>query len=156
MAKICFLTDRSPSDPDPFSWLIWNQFRALAESQHDVLVVSSRPPPDEERWQHPRLQIVEPFKNWSIRNLPRFLTLLAHHKPDVLHWIEPRAKTLTHLQWVTPALAAIPKRPLLAMSLWDPRRWQKSWMISGTFRQWICFSSRILRTARCCGNVGRI
>jgi hypothetical protein len=132
LAKICFLTDRSPSDPDPFSWLIWNQFRVLTDSQHDVLVITNQAAPDDERWQHPRLQVITPFKSWSLRYLPRFLTLIAHHKPDVLHWIESREKSLTHLQWLTPGLAALPKRPVLAMSLWDPRLWQKNWMVAGT------------------------
>lgn len=132
MSKICFLTDRLPTDPDPFSTLMWNQFLVLAESQHDVLVVSHLPPPDGERWQHPRLQVVQPFPSWSIRYLPRFIQLLAGHKPDVLHWIEPLKPKLHHLQWVTPALAALRKRPLLAMSLWNPRSWEKSWLVSGT------------------------
>ena len=94
MAKICFLTDRLPTDPHPFSQLVWNQFRILAESQHDVLVVCNSPPPEDERWQHPRLQFIEPFSSWSIRHLPRFIQLLAAHKPDVLHWIEPDKSTL--------------------------------------------------------------
>jgi hypothetical protein len=132
MSKICFLTDRLPTDPDPFSTLMWNQFIVLAESQHDVVVVSHLPPPEGERWQHPRLQVVQPFPSWSIRYLPRFIQLLAGHKPDVLHWVEPAKPKLHHLQWVTPALAALRKRPLLAMSLWNPHSWEKSWLVSGT------------------------
>ena len=132
MSKICFLTDRLPTDPDPFSTLIWNQFLVLAESHHDVLVVSHLPPPEQERWQHPRLQVIQPFTSWSIRFLPRFVRLLVGHKPDVLHWIEPAQPKLHHMQWITPALAALRKRPLLAMSLWNPRSWEKSWVVSGT------------------------
>jgi hypothetical protein len=132
MSKICFLTDRLPTDNDPFSALIWNQFRILAESQHDVLVISSGPAPKDLVWQHPRLQIVEPFPNWSLRYLPRFIKLLAYHKPDVLHWIEPRTTKLGLLQWIAPALATLKKRPLLAISLWDPARWEKGVFNSGT------------------------
>lgn len=132
MSKICFLTDRLPTDPDPFSTLMWNQFIVLAESQHDVVVVSHLPPPEGERWQHPHLQVLQPFSSWSIRHLPRFIQLIAGHKPDVLHWIEPLHPKLHHLQWVTPALAALRQRPLLAMSLWNPRSWEKSWLISRT------------------------
>jgi len=132
MSKICFLTDRLPTDPDPFSTLIWNQFLVLAESHHDVLVVSHLPPPEGERWQHPRLQVIQPFTSWSIRFLPRFIRLLVGHKPDVLHWIEPSHPKLHHMQWITPALAALRKRPLLAMSLWNPRAWERSWVVSGT------------------------
>jgi hypothetical protein len=132
MSKICFLTDRLPTDPDPFSALIWNQFLVLAESHHDVLVVSHLPPPQDERWIHPRLRVLQPFPSWSIRFLPRFLRLLIGHKPDVLHWIEPAQPNLHHMQWITPALAALPKRPLLAMSLWNPKSWERSWVVSGT------------------------
>jgi hypothetical protein len=104
----------------------------LAQSHHEVLVVSHRPPPEGERWQHPRLQIIQPFSSWSIRFLPRFIRMLAGHKPDVLHWIETSKPQLHHMQWITPALAALKKRPLLAMSLWNPRTWEKSWVVSGT------------------------
>ena len=134
MAKICFLTDRLPSDPDPFSYLMWNQFRILAESQHDVLVVCNSAPPDDEKWRHPRLQFIEPFRSWSVRHLPRFIQVLASHKPDILHWIEPQQSRFNHLQWVTPAIASLKKRPLLAMSLWNPIVWERSWVISGTMR----------------------
>lgn len=132
MSKICFLTDRLPTDSDPFSFLIWNQFLALAESQHDVLIVTNAPVRGVEHWTHPRLQIIEPFGSWSIRYLPRFVQLLAHHKPDVLHWVEPRAMKFNHLQWMTPAIAALRKRPVLAMSLWNPQAWEKSWVLAAT------------------------
>lgn len=132
MAKICFLTDRLPNDPDPFSALIWNQFRSLADSQFEVLIVCQRAPQDMERWQHNRLQIIEPFPNFSMRYLPRFLQVLAGHKPDILHWVEPREKRLNHLQWLTPALATLRKRPLLATSLWHVNHWEKNWLLAGT------------------------
>lgn len=134
MAKICFLIDRLPSDPDPFSYLMWNQMRVLAEGQHDVLVVTHRHQILDAKFQHPRLQVIEPFKGWSIRHLPSFLKVLAFHKPDVLHWVEPREKSVAHLQWVTPAIAALPKRPLLVMSLWDPRAWQPHWLLTGSLQ----------------------
>lgn len=132
MSKICFLTDRLPTDPHPFSQLIWNQFMILAESQHDVLVICNSAPPDDERWRHPRMQFIEPFNSWSIRHLPRFIQLLAVHKPDILHWIEPTKSRVNHLQWMTPAIASLKRRPVLAMSLWNPAAWERSWVLSGT------------------------
>jgi hypothetical protein len=132
MSKICFLTDRLPNDPDPFSALIWNQFLVLAQSHHDVLVISHLSPPQEERWLHPRLRVLQPFNSWSIRFLPRFVRLLAFHKPDVLHWIESAQPKMHHMLWISPALAALRKRPLLAMSLWNPKSWEKKWVVSGT------------------------
>ncbi len=93
MARVLVLTDRQPAD---FEWkgaFAWDLIRSLAESQHQVLVLTTEDPGQIEV-SHPRLTIARPAKSWGVQNLPKFLQAILMFRPEVICTITPQASSL--------------------------------------------------------------
>lgn len=84
MARVLVLTDRHPLDSDWKGAVAWNLILSLAESQHQVLVLTSLDP-ESIPVTHPRLTIARPAKSWDARQLPKFLQGILLFKPEVIH-----------------------------------------------------------------------
>lgn len=84
MARVLVFTDRTPDDDDWKGAFAWGLIRALAESQHQVLVLTTAEP-ELIRITHPRLTIGRPAPNWGAQHLPKFVQGLIMFRPDVIH-----------------------------------------------------------------------
>jgi hypothetical protein len=90
MAKVLVLTDRGPND---FEWkgaFAWNLIRSLAESQHEVLVLTTEDTA-EISLTHPRLTIARPASSWGVHYLPKFLQAIFLFQPEVICTVTPQA-----------------------------------------------------------------
>ncbi len=93
MARVLVLTDRLPADPDWKGAFAWNLIRNLAESQHQVLVLTTRDL-SQLNVSHPLLTVARPASSWRIDHLPKFLQAIFLFKPEVVHTFAPRPAKL--------------------------------------------------------------
>lgn len=88
MAKLAVLTDRSPADLDWKGAYIWKAILSLAESQHEVLVLTPLDP-GEIPFTHSRLTVIQPATNWRLNHLAKWLMALLQFRPEVIHTFAP-------------------------------------------------------------------
>lgn len=83
MARVLVLTDRLPDDHDWKGAFTWKLILSLAESQHQVLVLTTA---DTEAIgiTHPRLSIGRPAPSWTAQHLPKFLQGILMFRPEVV------------------------------------------------------------------------
>ncbi len=67
MARVLVFTDRTPDDDDWKGAFAWGLIRALAESQHQVLVLTTAEP-ELIGVSHPRLTVGRPAPNWGAQH----------------------------------------------------------------------------------------
>lgn len=112
MARLLVLTDRLPGDLDWKGAFTWDLIRSLAESQHQVLALTTEDP-GEFNVSHPRLTIARPGKSWGVQYLPKFLQAILLFQPDVVCTITPKnslqLKGLTIWPYLQSALMVLPK-----------------------------------------------
>jgi hypothetical protein len=84
MARIMTLTDCAPDDTGWKGAISWRIIQALAESHHEVLVLTTL---DLERIQltHPRLTVTRPIQTWRVDQLPKLTKILLTYKPQIIH-----------------------------------------------------------------------
>ncbi len=84
MARVLVFADGTPDDDDWKGAFAWSLIRALAESQHQVLVLTTVEP-EKIMIEHPRLTIGRPAPNWGAQHLPKFLQGVVMFRPEVIH-----------------------------------------------------------------------
>jgi hypothetical protein len=107
MAKIAFFTERLPPISDAIAEFSYDLIRSLAEQQHEIRVFSTYRPEDSLPPSHPRIEILRPFRSWSLLEVPRLLPLLMDFQPDILHIIQPRAEALRGITGAMSALSGL-------------------------------------------------
>jgi hypothetical protein len=124
MAKIIFFTENLPSENDPISGFSYELMRSLAESQHEVRVLTTYRQDDPLPPTVAHLEILRPFKKWSWLEVPAVMPILMQFAPDILHFIQPHGKALegwTNAMTALPATAPFIGRPSVVTSFFDVR-----------------------------------
>lgn len=124
MARIAFFNERLPPDPDPISGFSYELIRSLADQQHEIRVFTTYRPNRELPPPHPRIQILQPFKNWSWLEIPRVIPILMEFRPEIIHVVESRAEALhglTNAMSTLPTLAPLLNNPPIVTSFYDLR-----------------------------------
>lgn len=106
MARVLVLTDRQPSDPDWKGAFAWSLIRSLADSQHQVLVLTTVDI-DTIEISHPRLTIARPAKSWQALYFPKFLQAIMMFRPEVIHTFVGRPSRLPGALTVWPYLHSL-------------------------------------------------
>lgn len=84
MARVLVLTDRPVHDSEWKGFYIWNVILSLAESQHEVLVLTTLDP-SEINVSHPRLQIAQPASHWRVDQLTKWTQAIMQFRPEIVH-----------------------------------------------------------------------
>lgn len=112
MAKLAVLTDRQPDDTDWKGAFIWRLILSLAESQHEVLVLTTQDPM-EIPITHPLLTIAQPAESWRLDKLPKWAQALIQFRPEIIHTfaLQPQRtwSQLTIWPYLHSALTAFPQ-----------------------------------------------
>lgn len=116
MARILAIVDRRPDDPDWKGAAAWKMIHSLAESQHEVRVLTTEDPAVI-HWAHPRLTVTRPSRSWSATELPKLMQAIWSFQPEVIHSFSLRTSSL----W--PALSVWPWLSGLTKVLPNTRRW---------------------------------
>lgn len=106
MARLVALTDRRPDDTDWKGAFIWRLILALAESQHEVLVLTSENP-ESLPFTHPRLTVARPIEKWSADHLPKLAQAMVQFRPEILHTFALRPNRLWSPLTVWPYMNAV-------------------------------------------------
>jgi hypothetical protein len=125
--RIAVFTEVLPPANDEIAHASFDLLRALAEQQHEIRIFSTYYARDDERGQIPptqnRIEVLRPFKNWSLFEIPRLLPLMLDFKPELIHVIHPRAQMMNFgwakLAGALPALARLNNRIPVVTSLYD-------------------------------------
>lgn len=122
MARIAFFTESLPPNGDVIGRFAWDLIQALAEQEHEIRVFSTYREGEELPESHPRIEIVRPFRKWSLLELPKAVPLLLAFKPDVLHLIQPHQEALSgfsNAMEIVPALRSVIGNPAMIASFFD-------------------------------------
>jgi hypothetical protein len=84
MSKVLVLTDRHPEDTDWKGAFAWQLILDLAQSQHEVLAITTIDPLSLEI-SHPRLTIAHPCSDWRADRIGRIMRTVLTFQPDVVH-----------------------------------------------------------------------
>lgn len=84
MARLAVFIDRPLSDREWKGAFAWKIALALAESQHEVLALTTEDPARIEL-SHPRMTVVRPAPAFSARYFPDWIRALLPFNPDVIH-----------------------------------------------------------------------
>jgi hypothetical protein len=106
MARLLVLTDRPPNDADWKGALTWRIILALAESHHEVLVLTPVPLA-EIPTTHPRLTVVNPVGSWRVDQFPKMARVFLSYQPQVVHSFAFRPSRLWSTLSVWPMLHAL-------------------------------------------------
>jgi hypothetical protein len=95
---LAVIVDRPPDDPEWKGAIAWNIILSLAESQHEVLALTTCDLSEIEI-SHPRLNMARPAPSFSLRHLPKWLRAIFQFQPEVIHTFAlklqgPRALTV--------------------------------------------------------------
>lgn len=111
MARVLVLTDRLPSDHDWKGAFTWKLILSLAESQHQVLVLTTAET-EAIGITHPRLSIGRPAPSWAAQHLPKFLQGILMFRPEVVQTFAMRPSklwpALTIWPYLNSALRVLP------------------------------------------------
>ncbi len=97
MARLAVLIDRPPQDPEWKGAMAWNIILSLAESQHEVLALTTCDLGEIEI-AHPRLNMARPASSFGLQHLPKWLRAIFQFQPQVVHTFalkNHRARALT-------------------------------------------------------------
>lgn len=112
MAKVLVLTDRSPLDLEWKGAFGWDLIRSLAESQHQVLVLTTEDL-NQIGVTHPRLTVARPAKSWGLQYLPKFIQAIFLFQPEVIFTLSPKAgpkiSGLSIWPYLDAAISVLPK-----------------------------------------------
>lgn len=112
MAKLAVLTDRRHDDTDWKGAFTWRLILSLAESQHEVLVLTTQDP-IEIPVTHPLLTVAQPADSWRLDKLPKWAQALLQFKPEIIHTFafhpQHNWSQLTIWPYLNSALAAFPQ-----------------------------------------------
>ncbi len=112
MSRLALLTDRSPNDSEWKGHFAWNIILALAESQHEVLALTTLDPANIEV-SHSRLTVIRPAAGWGLIYSPKWIRALFQFRPEIVHTFSlmpnktPKAFTIWPL--LESALSAMPR-----------------------------------------------
>lgn len=84
MARLAVVVDRSPKDEEWKGAFAWKTILSLAESQHEVLALTTLDPAEIEL-QHPRLTVARPSAHFGPKDFPHWLRAWIQFNPDVIH-----------------------------------------------------------------------
>jgi glycosyltransferase involved in cell wall biosynthesis len=132
MARIAFFSEKLPTESDAQNWaqdvrdpitaFSFGLITSLADQQHEVRVFSTYREGETPPAQHPRLQIIRPFRNWGWLEIPRLIPILLEFQPEIVHIVQPRAESLrglTNALTALPAMAPVMGKPRFVLSLYD-------------------------------------
>lgn len=122
MARLAFFTESLPSHNDPIARFSYDLIRSLADQQHEIRVFSTYRPEADWPPDHPRIEVLRPFRRWGWLELPKVIPLLAQFQPDVMHIIQPRHESLeglTNAMSLLPGLSSLSGRPVVITSYYD-------------------------------------
>ena len=112
MARLAVLTDRAPNDSEWKGHFAWNIILSLAESQHEVLALTTLDPASIEV-AHSRLTVVRPAAGWSLLHSPKWIRALFQFRPEIVHTFSLKPtktpKALTIWPLLESALSAMPR-----------------------------------------------
>lgn len=119
MSRIILFSPSLPPSPEPEALLAWRLANSLAESQHEVKIVTGHHAFPQYPTFHSQVEILQAFKSWSIFELIKILPLLIQWHPQAFHLIPPPHmntlwKLLPHLSDFFPRH----DRPQVIMSFW--------------------------------------
>ncbi len=84
MARLIAMVDRPPADKEWKGAFAWKMILALAESQHEVLALTTLDPAEIEI-AHPRLTVANPAPTWRLNHSAAWLKAILQFQPEVLH-----------------------------------------------------------------------
>jgi hypothetical protein len=84
MARLAVLIDRPPRDSEWKGAVAWNIILSLAESQHEVLALTTCEL-GEIDIDHPRLNVARPAPSFGLQHLPKWLRAIFQFQPEVVH-----------------------------------------------------------------------
>lgn len=122
MARIAFFTETLPPNSDLIARFSFDLIRSLADQEHEILVFSTYRPEAELPKSHPRIEILRPFRKWSWLEIPKIIQPLLQFRPEVLHFIQPRAEALegfTNAMNAIAGLAPVIGKPSFVSSFYD-------------------------------------
>lgn len=122
MARIAFFTESLPPAGGAIAAFAWDLIRSAADQQHEIRVFSTYHEKVGIPENHPRIEVLRPFRRWSIRELPRLIPLLLHFRPEILHMIQPHREALegfTNAMDFLPGLASLIGSPPTVTSFFD-------------------------------------
>lgn len=112
MARLAVLTDRAPNDSEWKGAFAWNIILSLAESQHEVLALTTLDPASIEV-SHSRLTVVRPAAGWGLIHSPKWIRALFQFRPEIVHTFSLKPsktpKALTVWPLLDSALSAMPR-----------------------------------------------
>lgn len=127
MARVLLVTPSLPPSPEPESLLGWRIANTLAESQHDVKVLTGQHGFEAFPEYHQRVEVLQIFRRWSLLELPRLFPLWLQWRPEVLHLLPPpRPKSLWYSLPMIPGAFPMLQRPRIVASFW--RLPERGWM----------------------------
>lgn len=108
MARLLVLTDLPPDDTAWKGALTWRIILSLAESHHEVMVLT---PVELEKIQitHPRLLVTRPVDSWRVDQLPMIAKVLLTYQPQIIHSFAFQARSGWPSLSVWPYLNAMTK-----------------------------------------------
>lgn len=111
MARLAVIVDRPPHDPEWKGSVAWNIIRSLAESQHEVLALTTCDLAEIDV-DHPRLNVARPAPSFGLRHLAKWLRAVLQFQPQVVHTFALRAsgpRALTVWPMLESALSVMPR-----------------------------------------------
>lgn len=106
MARILALTDRAPDDPEWKGAFAWKTIHSLAESQHEVRVVTPLSL-ESIAWAHPRLTVTQPVTSWMAIEIANLTRAVMTFQPEIIHTFVLKPNTLWPVLTVWPWLSGI-------------------------------------------------
>jgi len=107
MARLAVVVDRAPGDLEWKGSFVWDIILSLAEAQHEVLALSPSSIGVIEV-SHPRLNVAQPAKSFSVRYFGRWFRALFQFQPDVIHTFALKPATGRFAELKTNALTVWP------------------------------------------------
>lgn len=121
MARVAFFAEHlSPTQGGYLGHMSACLIQGLSDNQHEVKVCTSYEADDELPLFNSRVEVIRPFRSWSVWEIPRLLPSLLAFQPDVIH-LAPGQKPgrLLHAMNFLPQALRHPFRPVIALSLFE-------------------------------------
>lgn len=122
MARLAFFSEMLPPDNDPVVDFAYDLIKSLADQGHQIRLFATYRAGAELPAAHSQIELLRPFRSWGWLEVPRVLPLVIDFRPEILHFIQPRAEALRGFSNAMTALAsAAPMmgRPPVVTSLYD-------------------------------------
>ncbi|MGE0763673.1 MAG: glycosyltransferase family 4 protein [Bdellovibrionales bacterium] len=123
--RIAFLFEPAANPLDCFNTISQTWLRGLAESQHQVKVITRRDTAKKFPLPHANVEWTEPMRSWGLWEFPQLFSLLLAYAPQVVHLSVGRPISRTGL-W--PALSVLKSLGIpLVISPGDHCAWPPAW-----------------------------